>query len=317
MEYKDYYNVLGVDKNASQEEIKKAYRKLAVKYHPDKNPNDKAAEDKFKEISEAYEVLGSAEKRKKYDQLGTNWRDFQDSGRGQGDFDWSRSASGDQRGRGQSYTYEGDNIFGDTDFSDFFQSIFGAQGAGFGGRAGGRSRRQAPSGQDVQADLDISLEEAFHGGAKLFSINGEKIRIKLKPGVKAEETLRLKDKGVALSANGPRGDLYLKIHINPHPRYERKGDDLYYDLPLDLYTAILGGKTEISTLHGALKINIPKGTSNGKVLRLKGKGMPRKDSSSFGDLYAKISVKIPDHLSAEEEELFKRLQEMTKERVTI
>lgn len=302
MDYKDYYKILEVDKTASASDIKKAYRKLAVKYHPDKNPGDKAAEDKFKEVGEAYEVLKDPEKRKKYDQLGSNWRHFQDSGGQSSDFDWSRYASGSGP---QGYTYyQGDpgDIFGNTDFSDFFETIFGGSSRA----TGGRRRQRTPSGHDLHADLHISLEDAFHGGPKIFSINGEKIRIKLKPGVNDGQTLRLKGKGAAAIPNGPKGDLYLKIAVNPHPLYQRKGNDLYHDLALDIYTAILGGKVNVNTLHGPVNITIPAGTANGKVLRIKSKGMPAGDT--YGDLYLTINVQIPAQLTEEERELFKKLR---------
>ncbi|MBL6448861.1 J domain-containing protein [Fulvivirga sp. 29W222] len=307
MEYKDYYKILEVDKTASANDVKKAYRKLAVKYHPDKNPDNKVAEEKFKEIGEAYEVLKDPEKRKKYDQLGSNWRHFQQSGGHDSDFDWSRYASG-QQGQGYSY-YQGDpnDIFGNTDFSDFFETIFGGSSRA----TGGKRRHRTPAGQDLHADLHISLEDAFHGGPKTFSINSEKIRIKLKPGVNDGQTLRLKGKGASIVPNGPRGDLYLKIIINPHPLYQRKGNDLYHDLAVDIYTAILGGKATVRTLHGAVNITIPAGTANGKVLRIKSKGMPT--GKTYGDLYLTINVQIPTQLSEEEQDLFKRLRDMQKQ----
>ncbi|UII31020.1 J domain-containing protein [Fulvivirga ulvae] len=306
MDYKDYYKILEIDKKASASDIKKAYRKLAVKYHPDKNPGDKKAEEKFKEIGEAYEVLKDPEKRKKYDQLGSNWRHFRESGGQNGDFDWSRYASGQQSG----YTYyQGDanDIFGNTNFSDFFETIFGGSS-----RATGNRRRQStPSGQDVHAELRISLEDAFHGGPKVFGLDGERMRIKLKPGVNDGQTLRLKSKGASAIPNGPKGDLYLKIIINPHPLYQRKGNDLYHDLALDIYTAILGGKINVSTLHGPVSVLIPAGTANGKVLRIKSKGMPAGDK--YGDLYLTINVQIPTQLSEEERELFKKLRSLQKQ----
>lgn len=304
MEYKDYYKTLGVDKKASEEDIKKAYRKLAVKYHPDKNPGNKGAETRFKEIAEAYEVLKDPEKRKKYDQLGANWKHYQHAGGDGGGFDWSQYASGPQ---GQRHTYyEGDinDFFGGGDFSDFFQTIFGG---GFGGKRAGKTGR-THQGQDIHADIRISLEDAFSGGPKILNINGEKIRIKLKPGVQDGQTLRVKGKGV--SAGGPRGDLYLQIHIDPHPRYQRKDDDLYADLPLDIYTAVLGGKVTINTLHRPVNLNIPGGTANGKVLRIKGKGMPSKASHTYGDLYVTVNVLIPTDLSDQETTLFKQLKAM-------
>lgn len=302
MEYKDYYKVLGVDKKTSQKEVKKAYRKLAVKFHPDKNPDNKKAEEKFKEISEAYDVLGSAEKRKEYDQLGANWDRFQKTGGQEGDFDWSQFNQNPQSG----YTrYEGnlEDLFGEGGFSDFFHTAFGGKSTG------GQRRQAAPKGQDVRADLQISFDDAFRGGFKQFSVNGKKIRINLKPGVNHGQTLKLKHKGLASRGGGPKGDLYLTIRIGPDPVYERKGDHIYIDLPIDIYTAVLGGKKEAKTPHGAVNISIPKGTPNGKVMRIKSKGMPRK-AHGYGDFYVKINVTTPHNLSEEEIELFKKLQEL-------
>jgi len=306
MDFKDYYKVLGVDKKASSADIKKVYRKLAVKFHPDKNPNNKKAEERFKEISEAYDVLGDAEKRKEYDQLGANWDHFQQSGkRGQagGGFDWSQFNQG---AKGGQQRYEGnlDDLFGEGGFYDFFQSAFG-------GKSTKGQRRQAPSkGQDVRADLRISFDEAFHGGTKQFSIDGKSIRIKLKPGVNHGQTLKLKHKGLQGRAGGVKGDLYLKIHIDPDPVYERKGDHIYADLPIDIYTAILGGKREVKTPHGAVNISIPKGTANGKVMRIKSKGMTRK-TQGYGDFYVKVNITTPQNLSEEEIALFKKLQKIS------
>jgi len=307
MDFKDYYEVLGVNKSATQEEIKKAYRKLAVKYHPDKNPDNKQAEDKFKELSEAYEVLGDKEKRKKYDELGANWRHFESAG-GQGsDFDWSQYASGGQGKRAYS-AEEFNNMFGgEGGFSDFFENIFG------GGHGRGFKQRQS-RGHDVTADFHISLEDAFLGGPKILNINGEKIRITLKRGVENGQTLRIKQKGLAGVGGQHRGDLYLTILIDKHPRYERKGHNLHATLPVDLYTAILGGKITINTLHGPVKMTIPKGTQNGKVLRLRNKGMPYKGENKFGDLLLKVEAKIPDHLSEEETALFEKLRQIKNDK---
>lgn len=306
MDYKDYYKVLGVNKSATQEEIKKAYRKLAVKYHPDKNLGNKEAEKQFKELAEAYEVLKDPEKRKKYDQLGVNWKHFQEAGGRSNDFDWARytAGSGGRGRRTSTFETEFGDIFGGG-FSDFFESIFG--GAGF-----GHGYSASAAGQDVKADLNISLEEAFHGGYKTFSINGEKLRIRLKPGVRDGQTLRLKEKGAPGRRNGPRGDLYITIRIDVHPLFQRKENDLYYELPVDIYTAILGGKINIQTLHGPVKITIPAGTANGKVLRLKGKGMPA--GTAHGDLYVTVNVQVPMHLSEEEISLFKQLRAIHKNR---
>lgn len=306
MEYKDYYKILGVSKEAPQDEIKKAYRKLAVKYHPDKNPGNREAEEHFKSIAEAYEVLKDPEKRKKYDQLGANWKHFEESGRKGDGFDWSQF-TGRPSSESQRQTFYGgdfDDAFGSGDFSDFFQTIFG----GF----RGSGQRKAARGHDLHADLHIDLEDAFHGGAKVLNINGEKIRIKLKPGTQEGQKLKVKGKGA--SAGGPKGDLYLNIHINRHPVYEVKGEDLYAPLPLDLYTAILGGKTTINTLHGPVSMTIPAGTQNGKVLRLKGKGMPARSRSDTGDLYVTVNIEIPAKLTPEERRLFEQLKDLKKNR---
>jgi curved DNA-binding protein len=304
MEYKDYYKALGVSKNASQEEIKKAYRKLAVKYHPDKNPDDKLAEDKFKEIAEAYEVLKDPEKRKQYDTLGANWKQYQQQGQ---DFDWSQFG-----GRGGSRVHfdrDMGDIFGNSGFSDFFEQFFG----GFGSSQGGRSSygyQQGFPGQDLQANLNISLQEAYQGTSRLINVEGKKIRVKLKPGITDGKTLKIKGKGTASQQGGPAGDLYLKVYVAQDPRFERRGNDLYTDLKVDLYTALLGGDAEVDTLKGKVKVKIGKGTENGKVLRLKGLGMPSEQGQLPGNLYAKVSIQLPRKLTAEEEALFKQLRQM-------
>ena len=322
MEYKDYYKILGVSKNASQEDIKKAYRKLAVKYHPDKNQDDKKAEERFKDIAEAYEVLKDPEKRKRYDELGANWKYYQQNDGGAGGFDWSK-----YKGRGGTRVeFEGDfgDLFGGGGFSDFFNSFFGGFGAGSTGRSqfrtesGGssfdRSSAFGAKGQDLESQMSISLEEAYHGVTKILNVNGNQLRLKIKPGIRDGQTLRLKGKG-GPGVNGAAGDLYLKINISPNATFERKGDDLYVDLPVDLYTAILGGKTNVKTLKGAVSVNIPKGTENGKTLRLKGLGMPNYENNHvFGDLYAKVRVSIPKNLSEEEINLFKQLKQLHKKK---
>jgi curved DNA-binding protein len=292
MDFKDYYKILGLSKTASAEDIKKAYRKLAVKYHPDKNQNNKAAEEKFKEINEANEVLGDPEKRKKYDELGENWNSYQQHGgqKDTGDFDWSQWTS-----KG-NYTNGGQ--FHETDFSDFFENIFGGQF--------GREARPG-KGQDYQVNVELSLEEAYSGATRLLDLGEQKLRFKLKPGVADGQTLRLKGKG-AKGRSGEAGDIYLTVHVAPHSHFTRKEDDLYCDIPVDLYTAILGGKLMVRTLHGTIKANIAKATANGKVLRLKGMGMPRYGKTNeFGDLYAKVNVHLPEALSEKELELFNEL----------
>lgn len=304
MEYKDYYKMLGVEKSASQADIKKAYRALAKKYHPDKNKGDKAAENKFKDISEAYEVLGDKDKRAQYDQLGANWRQFQQGG-------------GPSGGRYQSYgggfsQQDINDMFGGGGggggFSDFFEQFFGG-GGGFGQAAGGRTR--AHKGQDYQAEMEISLEEAYSGTSRLINTDQQQLRITTKPGVADGQTLRIKGKGGPAAGGGQSGDLYIKVLIRPHPRFERKGDDLHTDLNLDMYTAILGGETHVNTMSGTIKLKIPAGTQNGKTLRLRGKGMPHYGKpDQHGDLYVKINVMLPTHLSSEERSLLEKLRDM-------
>ena len=307
MEYKDYYKILGVERKASADEIKKAYRKLAVKYHPDKNPNNKAAEEKFKEMNEANDVLSDPEKRKKYDELGENWNQYQQQGGRQGDFDWSKWQN---TGGGQRKTYSSDeDIFGNEgDFSDFFSNIFGGTQA-----RGGRTQ-QPRKGNDFEAELNISLEEAYTGTTRQLETDGEKLQIKIKPGVKEGQTLRLKGKGGQGMNNGLRGDVFLKVHVEVHPHFERKDDDLYCDIPVELYTAVLGGKALIRTLKGNIRIDIAKETESGKTLRLKGMGMPKfGKENEFGDLYAKVKITIPKNLSKEEIELFEKLSKIKQQ----
>lgn len=301
MDFKDYYKILGVDRKASADEIKKAYRKLAVKYHPDKNPNDKKAEEKFKEMNEAYEVLGNVEKRKKYDELGENWNQYRQQGGKEDNFDWSKWQNAGGGGQYKRYS-SGEDMFGEEgDFSDFFANVFGG---------GGRSTRskQPRKGQDLEAELSISLEEAYAGTTRQLETDQEKLQIKIKPGVKEGQILRLKGKGGSGANNGPRGDVFIRVHIEKHPHFERKNDDLYCDVPVELYTAILGGKTLIHTLKGNIRIDVAKETESGKTLRLKGMGMPLfGKENEFGDLYAKVKIIIPKNISTEETELFEKL----------
>ncbi len=309
MEFKDYYSILGVSKNATTEEIKRAYRKLAAKYHPDKNPGDKAAEQKFKDINEAREVLTDPEKRKLYDQFGADWKHYKEAG-AQGGFDWSKYARAGA-GAGRTYTYRSTGDFGDffedDVFSDFFQMLFGR---GFGSGRGRERRRTGFKGQDVTAEITISLEEAYSGASKQFSINGQTIRLNIKPGVQDGQVLKLSGKGSPGWNGGPAGDLYLTVKVAPHPTFERKGDDLYCEFPVDLYTAVLGGKTELRTLRGAVKVDIPPGTQSGRTFRLKGLGMPRYNQSGHGDLYARVRITVPTSLSPREKELFAQLKQM-------
>ena len=315
MEYKDYYKILGVDKKAPQDEIKKAYRKLAVKYHPDKNPGNKEAEVKFKEIGEANEVLSDPEKRKLYDQLGSNWKQYRDAGydppTAGGRARYSQGAPGGQ----YYYEFEGDpSEFvggGSSGFSDLFESFFGRgtrQGKGFSGTGGFSGFGADIPGNDLAAEITISLQEAYTGTERIIDIGGEKIKLKIKPG--AYSGLKLLAKGKGEKAQGGKaGNLYITINVSPHPDYERKGNDLYMNMPVDLFTALLGGKMEIQTLSGRINMKIPEGTQNGKQFRLKGKGMPVYGTSSHGDLYVKIQVKLPDKLTPEQKELVMKLRD--------
>lgn len=303
MQFKDYYSILGLTKSASADDIKRAYRKLAVKYHPDKNQGNKIAEEKFKEANEAYQVLSDSEKRKKYDELGENWKYSQQQGSGNEDFDWSKWT---HTGGGRHYTFTGDaNAFGgEGRFSDFFENIFG------GGFSSGRSRRPM-KGQDYQGTIEVTLEDAFQGSQHQFELNGQKLQLKIKKGITDGQVLRLKNRGGEGVNGGPRGNLYITVMVSPHAYYERKGNDLYCTIHVDLYTAILGGKTIIQTLKGNITIDIPKETDNGRVFRLKGLGMPLYDKENeFGNLYAKVTINLPKNLSQHEIELFKELSKI-------
>jgi curved DNA-binding protein len=305
MDYKDYYKILGVEKTATADAIKKAYRKLAVKYHPDKNPGDKKAEDKFKEINEAYDVLGDADKRKKYDTLGENWNAYQQQGGNPNDFDYSQwaNAGGGAGGRQQYRTeyYGGD----ESQFSDFFESIFGHGASGFGNA---RHRTAQMRGQDMQAETELTLEEAFHGATRQVTLNNQKLNLKLKPGIKEGQVLRMKGKGGPGMNGGEHGDLFITIHVKKHPRFERRDNDLYFDEPLDMYTAVLGGKLPVQAIDKSLNINIPAGTDSDKSFRLKGMGMPLyEDPNQRGDAYVRVMIKVPKNLSDHEKELFNQL----------
>jgi len=305
MEYKDYYKILGVSKNASQDEIKKAYRKLARKYHPDRNTADEDAENLFKEVSEAYEVLGDPEKRKKYDQLGSNWKQYENAGY---DPNAARGSYYQQGGPGGPYyEFEGDaSDFFDGGFSDFFKSFFGGGSAGgfsdhFGG-FGGASRAA-----DLTGEVTLTLQEAYTGTERIVDLGHEKIKVKIKPGAYDGLKLRIKGKGQK-GSRGSAGNLYLTVNIQPHAIYERKGDDLYMTVTVDLFTAMLGRKQAIQTLSGKLNINIPEGAQNGQQLRLKGKGMPKYEMAGYGDFYVKLQVKLPKKLSLQQKEMVRKLQ---------
>jgi curved DNA-binding protein len=312
MEYKDYYKILGVDKKASEKEIKKAYRKLARKHHPDVNPGDDSAEDRFKEINEAHEVLSDPDKRKKYDQLGASWRQYQHTGGQPGGFDWSQWTTQPGGGRVHvEYADLSDLFGGGGGFSDFFSAIFG--GAGRGGSTTRRTQGQpyATPGQDYEQEVEITLEEAFSGTTRVMEKDGRRLEIKIPAGVQTGSRVRMRGEGGGRQGGGDKGDLYLRVKVLPHGTIERRGDDLYCDVPVDLYTAVLGGEVRVPTLKGGAMLKIPPETQGGKTFRLKGQGMPHlKDAQKHGDLYAKVSVQVPEKLSDKERQLFRELANM-------
>lgn len=314
MEYKDYYKILGVAKNADDQTIKKAFRKLARQYHPDLNPDNPSAEAKFKEINEAYQVLGDADKRAKYDNLGSSYSQWQQTG-GTGGFDWSQWMSGSPGGVRVEYGGSASDIF-----SEFFQTIFGGGGSPFSGAATGRTSipgmedffggGRASRGHDTQAQVDITLSEAYQGAVRTFSLDGKRIQVRIPRGAVSGTRIRLAGKGNA-DASGSRGDLYIQLRVQDDPRFERNGIDLTTDARVDLYTLILGGEIAVSTLDGSVKLKITPGTQPGQLIRLKGRGMPvLKSPEQKGDLYVRISVQIPENLEAREKALFRELARM-------
>lgn len=296
MDYKDYYKILGVSKGASQDEIKKAYRKLAVKYHPDKNEGDAKAEAKFKELTEAYEVIGNPENRKQYDEMGANWKQYQNMGGAQGGFRQYQGSGGAQG-------------FGGGGFSDFFKTFFGA---GFDEFTSGKSIYK---GKDLEASLPLSWEEAYHGCEKILQAKDERIKIKIKPGSHNMQKIRVKGKGGHAAHGGTRGDLYITLKVPENGKYERKGNDLYAKQKVDLYTAVLGGKVTVETPSKSISVSIPAGTASGKKLRLKGLGAPFQSMPSrVGDFYVEIEVEIPTQLSEEQRSLFEQIRTLENQK---
>ncbi|MET0637996.1 MAG: J domain-containing protein [Chitinophagaceae bacterium] len=293
MEFVDYYKILEVDKTATEAQIKKAYRKLARKLHPDLNPNDATAHKKFQAINEANEVLSDPEKRKKYDAYGKDWQHAEQFEQQRQSHQRSSSGGGDQ--------------FDDDDggeFSRFFESMFGS---------GGGSRKTKYRGQDYQASLTLSLLEAMETRQQTLTVNGKNIRITIAAGIENEQVIKLKGYGSPGSNGGPAGDLYITIHIAPHPNFSRLGNDLYTKAGIDLYTAVLGGETTIETLSGKVKLKVNPGTQNGTKIRLKGKGAPvYKKEGHTGDLYVTYEVKIPVDLTDRQRELFIELSKLNQ-----
>lgn len=306
MAYIDYYKILGVDKNASQEDVKKAYKKLARKYHPDLNPDDPEAHRKFQEINEANEVLSDPEKRKKYDQYGENWKHADQfeaqqqqyrqygGGFGQGGF-------GNADGGGTFWSSSGD----DGEFSDFFESLFGSR------RGSGRSSSYGFRGQDYTAELHLSLADAAKTHKQVITLNDKKLRITVPAGIADGQTIKLKGQGGPGANGGPAGDLYITFVIPEDSRFKRVGDDLFVTVPLNLYTAILGGEQFIDTMDGKVKLKVKPGTQNNSKVRLKGKGFPvYKKEGKSGDLIVTYSIEIPTNLTDKQKELFREIQSL-------
>jgi len=299
MQYKDYYNVLGVSKSADKADIKKAYRRLARKYHPDVNPNDQDAEARFKEINEAYQVLGNDDNRKKYDQFGQDWKQA------------DQQAQGGRQGGYQQHQYTG-SPGGEHDFSDFFESIFGQQarggGTGFGGFGG---RETHFKGEDMQAELTLQLTDILTTQKRTLTLNGKNLRITVPAGVENGQRIRLKGHGGKGVNGGPDGDLYIRFNIQNNTKFRREKANLYKTIDLDLYTAVLGGDVLVDTLDGQVKLKIKAGTQGNSQVKLTGKGFPKyKKDTDKGDLIVTYQIKIPTTLSDKERQLFTELKDL-------
>lgn len=298
MAFIDYYKILGVAKTADEKEIKKAYRKLARKYHPDVNPNNAEAEKKFKEINEANEVLSNAENRKKYDKHGKDWKHADE-------IDKARAQQRAQGG-GQSFQSGGSSQFGEEDFSDFFNSMFG--GGGGAGSSRGNTRFK---GQDLRAELELNLTDIYKTHKRTLTVNGKDIRLTIPAGVKNGQTIKIKGKGGPGRNGGPNGDLYIKYNVLNNTQFKRDGDTLYSTVKLDLYTALLGGDLMVDTFTGKVKLKVKPETQNGTVVKLKGKGFPKyKKEGEFGDLRLTYEIVLPTNLSDKEKALLTELQKL-------
>ena len=308
MTYKDYYKILGVGKSATQEEIKKAYRKLANKYHPDKTKGDKAAEETFKDVNEANGILSDPVKRKKYDQFGADWKQYEEAGAQPGGFDWSKYRA---RSGGQEETMSQEEfsaMFDEEGIGKIFETMFAQQT----GRRSGR-KNKAPRGEDFEAETTLSLQEAYNGSIRFLTIHGQTIKITLKPGIADGQVLRVAGRGGRGTNGGSHGDLYITVRIAPNGEFQRKGNDLSCDRMVDLYTAVLGGKARIKTMKNTVNVDIPKGTPNGKVLRLLGLGMPVYGTKNeFGNMYVTVVIHLPENLSEQEIDLFRKLSLLRK-----
>jgi DnaJ-class molecular chaperone len=322
VEFKDYYATLGVGKTATEKEIKQAFRKLARKHHPDVNPGDKAAEARFKEINEAYEVLGDPPKRKKYDELGANWRAYEQAERtgGPNPFagQWNVNVGGGQGGFRTMTQEEMEEMFGDRNpFSDFFTTFFGG---GFGSensaRGGTRGRSRTRKGRDVEHEIELSLEDAYHGTTRRLSLKHDghtrTVDVRIPAGVGDGSRVRISSEGEPGTGGAASGDLYLRVRLAPHPLFERKGRDLYVKVPLPVTTAVLGGEVEVPTIAGKpVRLRIPALTQNGQVFRLKGYGMPAVNKNEDkGDSYARVEVQLPTQLTPEERSHYEALAKL-------
>ncbi len=301
MAFIDYYQVLGVAKTATENDIKKAYRKLAREYHPDLNPDNESAKKKFQQINEANEVLSDPEKRKKYDEYGEHWEHAEEYEKARQQQHSRGGTFGSDFGGGFGgfeYSFSGD----EGGFSDFFESLFGNRGRQTG------SRSNMFRGQDYKAELHLNLRDAAVTHKQTLTVNGKNIRITVPAGVADGQVIKIPNQGGSGANGGPSGDLYITFVINADSTFKREGDNLYATIPLDLYTAVLGGKTTIDTLDGKVKMNVKEGTQNGTKVRLKGKGFPvYKNEGKYGDLIITYSIQIPTHLTDEQKELFKKL----------
>lgn len=296
MAFIDYYKILGIDKNATEKDIKTAYRKQARKYHPDVNPNDKEAHKKFQEVNEANEVLSDPEKRKKYDQYGKDWKHADQ-------FESARQSQAYSSQGGGRQSYGG---FEDQDYSDFFSSMFGG---GFGG--GGRRSQPKYKGQDFNAELKLNLRDVYQSHQQTITVNGKNLRITIPAGIENGQTIKIKGHGGPGKNGGPNGDLFITFVIPNDPEFKRIGDDLYKTVDLNIYTAILGGEITIDTMSGKVKLKVAPETQNGTKVKLKGKGFPKyKSEDHFGDLYITYNIKVPTHLTDKQKELFTELSKL-------
>ena len=315
MDYKDYYKTLGVDKNASDKDIKRAYRRLARQHHPDVNQDDPRAEERFKEVNEAYEVLSDPEKRNKFDRLGSDWQRWQQTGQQPGGFDWGQwttnRAGGDAHVR-YATAEDLQDLFGGgggSTFSDFFSQIFGGMGAN--PRNGGGTQMRPQRGQDYEQAVEITLQEAYHGTSRVLQKEGQRLEVKIPAGAKTGTRVRMSGEGGTGAGGGPAGDLFLRMTVQPDPRFVRKGDDLHTTVPVDLVTLVLGGEVGVPTMTGEALLTIPEGTQNGRSFRLRGKGMPLlRQPDQHGDLIAKVEVRLPTELTDRQRALFQELEEM-------